>query len=131
MAMKAKKVTAKRGGVAVKRAQVEAKKLAKKGPKRSARSDAGRRHGRRTTLRVPDRLESEISRTASELGVSENEALVRLAEIGARAAERERAIRRVIGKRRAAVSGSEAETPGLGSLPSPQEMQEAILVDRD
>lgn len=131
MAMKGKRVTAKPGRVAVKRAQVEARKLAAKGPKRSANSDAPRRQGRRTTLRVPGGLEAEISRTASELGVSENEALVRLAEIGARAAERERGIRLVIGKRRAAVSGSAADTTGLGSLPSPQEMREAILVDRD
>lgn len=98
--------------------------------KRPAGPDAGRRPGRRTTLRVPDRLEAEISRTADELGVSENEALVRLAEIGARAAARERDVRRVIGRRRAAVSGSRAETTGPGSLPSPQEMREAILVDR-
>jgi hypothetical protein len=98
--------------------------------KRRARPDAGRRPGRRTTLRVPDRLEAEISRTADELGVSGNEALVRLAEIGARAAAHERDVRRVIGRRRAAVSGSQAKKTGPRSLPSPQEMREAILVDR-
>jgi hypothetical protein len=82
-------------------------------------------------LRVPDRLEAEISRTADELGITENEALVRLAEIGASAAARERDVRRVIDRRRAAVSGSQAEATGFGSLPSPQEMRDAILVDRD
>lgn len=129
--MKEKRATTKRGGATVKRAQAEGRKLAARGPKRPARPDAARRPGRRTTLRVPDRLEAEISRTAGELGVSENEALVRLAEIGARAAAHERDVRRVIGRRRAAVSGSQAETTGPGSLPSPQEMREAILVDRD
>lgn len=120
----------KRSGASVKRAQAAGRKLAK-GSKRPARADAGRRLGRRTTLRVPDRLGVEISRTAGELGISENEALIRLAEIGARAAAHERDVRRVIGRRRAAVSGSQAEATAPRSLPSPQEMREAILVDRD
>ena len=128
MAMKEKKATAKRGGASVKRAQAAGRKLAAETPRpRRCRASAGRR----TTLRVPDRLEAEISPTAGELGISENEALVHLAETGARAAARERGVRRVIGRRREAVSGPQAETTGPGSLPSPQEMREAILVDRD
>lgn len=128
MATRVKGATTKRGGASVNRAQAAGRKLAAGGSKRP---DAGRRQGRRTTLRVPDRLEAAVSRAARELGVSENEALIRLAEIGARAAARERDVRRVIGKRRAAVSGSRTETTAPGSLPSPQEMKEAILVDRD
>ena len=87
-----------------------------------------RREGRRTTLRVPTVLEAELSRTARELGTSENEALVHLAQIGAGAAKHQRDLRRVIAKRRAAVSGS--KRPRADEFPSPQEMREAILVDR-
>lgn len=122
MAAKQKGATTKRGGTSVKRAQAAGRKLA-------APSKRPARPGRRTTLRVPARLEAEIARTAGELGISENEALVRLAEIGARAAARERDVRRVIDRRRAAVSGSRATGPD--PLPSPQEMREAILADRD
>lgn len=68
---------------------------------------------------------------ASELGISENEALIHLAEVGARAAAHERDVRRVISKRRGAVARSQAKTTEPGPLPSPQEMREAILVDRD
>ena len=81
---------------------------------------------RRTTLRVPRTLEAEVTRTAGELGVSGNEALIRLAQLGAEAAKRQRSIRKVVGKRRAAV----LKEKRVGTLPSPDEMQEAILVDR-
>ncbi len=84
-----------------------------------------RREGRRTTLRVPAALEAELSRTARELGTSENEALVHLAQIGAGAAKRQRDARKVVAKRRAAVAGSSPD-----DFPSPQELREAILVDR-
>ncbi len=114
MATKEKRATTKRGGASPKRAQAAGRKLAAGGSKRPAGAGTGGRPGRRTTLRVPDRLEAEISRTAGELGVSENEALVRLAEIGARAAAHERDVRRVIGRRRAAVSGSQADPDSTG-----------------
>jgi len=78
---------------------------------------------------VPPGLEAEIAQTAQELGVSENEALVRLAQAGAVAAKRRRDVLGVVGKRRAVVSGLTGGRPS--SLPSPEEMQEAILADRD
>lgn len=132
MATKHGKAVAKQRKFAAKRTELGARKtkLAAKQGKRPARAGAQPRLGRRTTLRVPDELETELSKVAAELGVRENEALVHLAALGARAAKRERAVRRVIGKRRAAVSGSRAGAPPE-VFPSPQEMQEAILVDRD
>lgn len=89
---------------------------------------APRREGRRTTLRVPAALEAELSKTARELGRSENEALVHLAQIGAGTAQRQRDLRKVIAKRRSAVSGSKRS--GAATLPSPRETREAILFDR-
>ncbi len=102
--------------------------MATKQRDRASRARAPRREGRRTTLRVPVALEAELSRTARELGTSENEALVHLAQIGARATRRQRDLSRLIGRRRAAVSGSARPAPE--ELPSPQEMREAILLDR-
>ena len=102
--------------------------MATKQGSRPSRASAPRREGRRTTLRVPAALDVELSRTAHDLGTSENEALVHLAQIGAGAAKRQRDLRRVIAKRRAAVSGSKRS--GVEEFPSPQEMREAILVDR-
>jgi hypothetical protein len=83
---------------------------------------------RRTTLRVPAALEAELSRTAGDLGVSENEALVHLAHLGAEAAERRRARQRVIAKRSKAVSGESSFPAGV--YPSPRKAREAILSDR-
>ena len=91
------------------------------------RSDA-RDQGRRTTLRVPSALEAELSRTARSLGVSENEALVHLARLGAETATRQRARQRVIARHRKAVSGLNGSA--VGAFPSPQEAREAILADR-
>ena len=88
------------------------------------------RAGRRTTLRVPRTLETEISRTAKELEISENEALIRLAQLGAVTAKRHRDVRRAVGRRQAAVVGV-GSAGGEGALPSPEEMQAAILSDRD
>jgi hypothetical protein len=88
------------------------------------------RAGRRTTLRVPRALEAEVARTARELDISDNEALVRLAQLGAVAAERRRDVRRVIDDRQAAVSRADANRRPR-NLPAPEEMQEAILVDRN
>lgn len=86
--------------------------------------------GRRTTLRVPRSLDAEASRVARELRVSGNEALVRLAERGAKSAQREREIRRVIERRHAAVLDS-GHHDATAPFPSEEEMREAILVDRD
>ena len=91
-------------------------------PKRSA--------DRRTTLRVPKSLDAEVSRVSQELGISGNEALVRLAARGAESARRERALREVIERRHAAVLGS-ASHDAAAPFPSASEMREAILVDRD
>jgi hypothetical protein len=88
------------------------------------------RNGRRTTLRVPRTLEAEIARTAKELDISENEALIRLAQLGAVTTKRQRDVRKVVRRRQAAVTGVGAEV-AQGVLPSPKEMQAAILVDRD
>jgi hypothetical protein len=88
------------------------------------------RVGRRTTLRVPRALDTEVARTAKELDISENEALIRLAQLGAITTKRHRDVRRVVGQRQAAVAGAGAKTEN-GPLPSPEEMQAAILVDRN
>lgn len=118
--------------------QAKPSKSAKRGAKGVARGKSSRHSAqgkkertseRRTTLRVPGSLEAEISRIARELRVSENQALVHLAALGAKSAQREREVRRLVERRRAAVS----KTPpaAAGAFPSPQEMREAILVDRD
>lgn len=91
-------------------------------------SRASGRQGRRTTLRVPTALEAELSRTARRLGTSENEALVYLAQLGAGAAQRQRALQQVTARRRKAVAGSQSSS--AEAFPSPQEAREAILADR-
>lgn len=88
------------------------------------------RVGRRTTLRVPPALEAEVTRTAKELEISGNEALIRLAKLGAVTAKRQREVRRVVTRRRAAVSGAASEARQR-AFPSPEELQAAILADRD
>lgn len=97
-------------------------------PKRSAGSKKGATPERRTTLRVPHALQAEIAEVARELRISPNQALVHLAALGAENAQREREVRRVVERRRAAVlkSGTTA-----AAFPSPEEMRGAILVDRD
>lgn len=102
--------------------------MATKQEDRPNRVGSPRREGRRTTLRVPAALEAELSRTARELGTSANEALVHLAQIGAGTTKRQRDARKVVAKRRAAVAGSSRPSPD--DFPSPQELREAILVDR-
>jgi hypothetical protein len=102
--------------------------MATKQRNRPSRASAPRRQGRRTTLRVPATLEPELSKTARELGTTENDALVHLAQIGAIAAQRRRAQRKVIAKRHAAVAASVRS--GAEDFPSPREMREAILTDR-
>jgi hypothetical protein len=89
------------------------------------------RTGRRTTLRVPRTLETEIARTAKELDISENEALIRLAQLGAVTTKRQRDVRKVVGRRQAAVTGVGFEVGHQDAFPSQEEMQAAILADRD
>lgn len=130
MATKYKRSSTKRKS-AVNRAAAEAKRFTAAGKaSHSSAKSKGTRLGRRTTLRVPDALEAEISRTAAEHGITENEALIHLAQLGAISAERRRDVRRVIEARRSAVSGSPARARPA-PLPSPAEVREAILVDRD
>jgi hypothetical protein len=84
---------------------------------------------RRTTLRVPHALEAEISRVSRELGVSENQALVHLAALGAESVHREREVRRLVERRRTAITKAASVDAGA-AFPSPEEMREAILIDR-
>jgi hypothetical protein len=113
-------------------------KVSGKGKGKTARSAAASSHelirharvGRRTTLRVPPALEAEVARTAKELEISENEALIRLAKVGALTAKRQRDVREVVARRHAAVSGAASEAEQR-AFPSPGDMQAAILVDRD
>jgi len=113
-------------------------KAPSKGKAKSARGAAASkteliRHarvGRRTTLRVPPALEAEVTRTAKELEISENEALIHLAKVGALTAKRQRDVRGMVARRHAAVSGA-ASKAEKRAFPSPEEMQAAILVDRD
>jgi len=99
-----------------------------KGSRQSTQSTA-RRVGRRTTLRVPKALDTEVSRVSRELGISGNEALVRLAARGAETVRRERKVRRVIERRHAAVVAT-ASAEASTAFPSDREMREAILADR-
>lgn len=106
-----------------------------KAPARSSKgadsTQRGRRvPGRRTTLRVPKTLDTEVARVSRELGISGNEALVRLAARGAESARREREVRRVIESRHAAVMEA-AVAEASAAFPTEREMREAILVDRD
>jgi len=102
--------------------------MATKPKDRSTSAQAPRRAGRRTTLRVPAALESELSLTARRLGATENEALVYLAQVGADAAKRRRAVEKVTARRRRALVGSRAAA--AEGLPSPEEAREAILAER-
>jgi hypothetical protein len=102
--------------------------MATKQKDRSTSARVRRRAGRRTTLRVPAGLESELSLIARRLGATENEALVYLAQVGADAAKRQRAVEKVIARRRRALIGSGAAA--AGGLPSPEEAREAIIAER-
>jgi Uncharacterized protein conserved in bacteria (DUF2188) len=105
---------------------------------RQGRADVGQRpapraprsEGSRTTLRLPDALAAVAERLASELNISRNDALLRLATRGARLYEAEHSIAVRRAERWAAV------VPGVVDLdhadfPSPGEAQAAILAARD
>lgn len=123
MASKSKRATAA-GRISPKTKAMSSRQVSKAKPTRHSRA------GRRTTLRVPGALEAEVARTAAELDISGNEALLRLAQLGAVTAKRRRNVRRVIGDRHAAVARAGAETHPR-AFPSPEEMEDAILVDRN
>jgi hypothetical protein len=129
MATRSAKSTAKKAKTA-KSAKRSAKGVALGNPpKRLEQAKKGRSSERRTTLRVPSALKTQISQVARELGISENQALVHLAALGAQSAKREREVRRVVNRRRAAIS--KPAGPAAAVFPSPEEMRDAILVDRD
>jgi hypothetical protein len=77
-----KKVVAKKGAVkkSSRKAARKSREAALAGVEETRKSA---RQGRRTTLRVPPGLEREISLMAGEHGISENEAMIRLAARGA------------------------------------------------
>jgi len=85
---------------------------------------APRSDGPRTTLRVPDSLVISAERLAGELGISRNDALLRLATRGADLYETERLIEKRREERWKAVVPGEIE-PGV-SFPEAEEIAEAV-----
>ena len=92
-------------------------------------SRAPRTDGPRTTVRVPIGLATSAERLAAELGVSRNDALLRLAQRGAELYEREKRIADVREQRWRAVMAEVGEVD-LDQLPSAEEAQEAVLSAR-
>jgi hypothetical protein len=92
------------------------------------RQRAPHREGHRTTLRVPDEVMRAASVLAQELGTTQNDALVRLAEEGVALDERRRAVQRLAQVRRAAVASVDAVD--AGAFPTPDEMRVAMLSGR-
>lgn len=91
---------------------------------------APRSQGQRTTLRIPGTLAATVDQLASELDISKNDALLRLAARGAHAYEREKRIDDLREERwRAVVAGMGDVDPD--QLPSAEEMQAAVLAARD
>lgn len=93
------------------------------------RPRAPKTEGPRTTLRVPDELVASADRLAEELGISRNDALLRLATRGARIYELEQSIAVRREERWAAV------VPGVvdikaADLPSLDEAR-AVILARD
>ncbi len=86
--------------------------------------------GSRTTLRVPEVLERELVSLSDELGLTKNDALVRLALTGSQVVERAREVAAKREARREAVftAGIEGATVNLPSL---EEMREAAFTLRD
>lgn len=93
-------------------------------------SRAARSEGPRTTLRVPPSLAHIADRLASELEVSRNDALLRLATRGARQYEQELRIAELRERRWAAVISGVVEID-RANLPSPAEARDAVLAARD
>jgi hypothetical protein len=80
--------------------------------------------GVRTTLRIPDELTAAAALLASELGISKNDALVRLAFAGAHVAEQARAVSESRDQRWLALLATHDLDEGA-RFPEPDEMEEA------
>lgn len=78
---------------------------------RNRRKRSPRRDGDRTTLRVPAELAATAREYAEELGTTSNDALIRLAERGARIYEGQREVDRLSAERTAAVFSGPAPDP--------------------
>jgi hypothetical protein len=89
---------------------------------------APRSTGPRTTLRLTDELAATAARLAKELGISRNDALLRLAARGAQLYEREHEIARLREERWAAVQAPDVD---LDRLPSPGEAYAAVMAGRE
>jgi len=91
---------------------------------------APRSEGPRTTLRLPEALAAVAERLARELGISRNDALLRLATRGARLFEQEQRIAARRAKRWAAVVPGAVDV-AHADLPSPDEARDAVLAARN
>lgn len=87
---------------------------------------APRTEGPRTTLRVPDELAASADRLGEELGISRNDALLRLATRGARIYELEESIAVRRAERWAAVLPGVVDMEAA-DFPSPEEARAAVL----
>jgi hypothetical protein len=87
------------------------------------------KNGVRTTVRVPDELTAAAALLACDLGISKNDALVRLALAGARVAEEARAVSETRDQRWLALLATQAHDAEAG-FPEPHEMEEAALALR-
>ena len=85
--------------------------------------------GSRTTLRVPAVLERKLLSLSEEIGLTKNEALVRLALAGSQLVDRARSAAATRESRRMAVL--RAGTSGAGELPSLDEMRDAVRAFRE
>lgn len=92
--------------------------------RRASRERAFPTQGPRTTLRVPEHLADSADRLAEELGISRNDALVRLAARGAEAYEREARIARRREERWTAVVGGRSDFE-QAEFPSEAEARQA------
>jgi hypothetical protein len=97
---------------------------------RKKRSRAPRSEGPRTTLRLPHALAVVAERLSHELGISRNDALLRLAARGARLYEEEQAIEQLRAARWAAMVPAEVHFED-DAFPPPGEAREVILASRD
>jgi hypothetical protein len=96
----------------------------------SSASRAPRSEGPRTTLRLPDALAQSADRLAEELGISRNDAVLRLATRGAQIYEQEQAIEARRAARWAAVFPG-AVAADDAAFPSPEEARAAVRSTRD
>jgi hypothetical protein len=92
----------------------------------TTRPRAPKTDGERTTLRVPEDLAETVAHLAEELGVSRNDALLRLATRGARQYELERSIAVRADERWAAVVPGALDDDEF-DFPSPEQVDAALL----